>query len=441
MKTYGEYKDSGVEWLGEVPKHWAIVPCRAIVDNIARKNDDGEIKNYLSLVANVGVIPYEEKGDVGNKKPDDLSKCKIVEKGNLVINSMNYAIGSYGMSNYDGICSPVYIVLNPKTPVVEKRFSLRVFENKPLQKHLSLLGNGILEHRAAIKWDDIKSQSIPLPPITEQQGILRYLDRETARIDQLITEKQNFIKLLKEKRQALISHVVTKGLDPTVKMKDSGVEWIGEVPEGWVVKKIKSNVKTISQGWSPQCESTRVTDGKSWAVVKVGCVNNGVFNPLQNKKLPDDLEPKTEYAIKKGDLLISRANSKEWVGSAAVPQQEHPNLILCDKLYCLTLKPRLASPDFIAYFLGSDRARGQIEIDATGTSSSMLNIGQSTILDMPIAQPNLDEQLQIVDAIRTQTKIIERLMSEVQFSINLIQEHRTALISAAVTGKIDVRDQ
>lgn len=212
------------------------------------------------------------------------------------------------------------------------------------------------------------------------------------------------------------------------------------MPEHWLTKKIKFNITKIYQGWSPQCESFPVVDGKSWAVVKVGCVNKGEFNPLQNKKLPDELEPQKKYTIMKGDVLISRANAKEWVGSAAVPQTDYPNLLLCDKIYCLKINRKKASPDFIAYFLSSGKVRKEIEIAATGTSSSMLNIGQNTILDMPISQPSLSEQIEIVNMIKQETKKISELISEVKNSIDLLKERRTALISAAVTGKIDVRD-
>lgn len=173
--------------------------------------------------------------------------------------------------------------------------------------------------------------------------------------------------------------------------------------------------------------------------MKVGCVNGGIFNALQNKKLPDELEPKPEYRIKKDDLLVSRANAKEWVGSAAVAETDFPNLILCDKIYRIRLNQYKVSPHFVSYYLGSNIAREQIEIDATGTSSSMLNIGQGTILDMPIPIPHLIEQNQIVASLKAQTLKIEKLMLEVQTSIAFLLEHRTALISAAVTGKIDVR--
>ena len=245
-QKYAEYKESGVEWLGEIPSHWDGVPCRSVVEHIVEKNTNNSSDNYLSLMANIGVIRYEDKGDIGNKKPEDLSKCKIVKKGQLVINSMNYSIGSFGMSSYDGICSPVYIVLQSKINVYLERFALRVFENSSFQKYLAKFGNGILEHRSAINWDDIKDKYIPLPSLKEQKSILLFLDYETAKIDSLIEKQQKLIELLKEKRQVVISHAVTKGLNPNVPMKDSGVEWLGQVPEHWGITKLKWKALTTS---------------------------------------------------------------------------------------------------------------------------------------------------------------------------------------------------
>jgi type I restriction enzyme, S subunit len=148
FSRYECYKDSGEEWLGEVPEHWSVLPCRAFMTEQDTRNIGAVNENYLSLMANVGVIPYEEKGDIGNKKPEDLSKCKLVSKGDLVINSMNYRIGSYGLSELDGICSPVYIVLRPRPEIIERRYSFRVFENRTFQTYAQSFGNGILEHRA-----------------------------------------------------------------------------------------------------------------------------------------------------------------------------------------------------------------------------------------------------------------------------------------------------
>jgi type I restriction enzyme S subunit len=177
-------------------------------------------EDYLSLMANVGVIPYADKGDVGNKKPEDLTKCKLVFAGDLVINSMNYGIGSYGLSALTGVCSSVYIVLKPKLDRIEERYAFRILENKAFQGFAQSHGNGILEHRAAINWDILKGIGVPLPPVGEQQAILGFLDHETAKIDALVAEQERLIELLKEKRQAVISHAVTNGLDPLVKMND-----------------------------------------------------------------------------------------------------------------------------------------------------------------------------------------------------------------------------
>ncbi len=194
---YPKYKASGVEWLGEVPEHWNVFPCRNIVQEKTAKNDDAKCQDYLSLMANVGVLPYAEKGDVGNKKPEDLSKCKIVSRGDFVINSMNYGIGSYGLSEYDGVCSPVYIVLKPKNDIVESRFAFRIFECRSFQRYAQSFGNGILEHRSAINWDILKSIGVGIPSLEGLSSILVFLDRETGMIDEVVAEQRRLMELLK----------------------------------------------------------------------------------------------------------------------------------------------------------------------------------------------------------------------------------------------------
>ena len=385
---YSAYKESKNDWVAHVPEHWELMPCRGFVDERTEKNEDAACQSYLSLMANVGIIPYEEKGDIGNKKPEDLSKCKIVYQGDFVINSMNYGIGSYGVSAYEGVCSPVYIVLTPRQDVVEPRFAFRVFEDKSFQAYAQSLGNGILAHRCAIGWDDLKGIVVGIPSAAEQKSILNFLDSETAKIDALITEQKHLIELLQEKRQAVISHAVIKGLNPNAPMKDSGVEWLGEVPEHWSIKKIKHLCISLEQGWSPQCEN-EPSEGEGPGVLKVGCVNGGLFRPSENKKLPPELAPVPQYSVKMGDLLVSRANTKELVGSVAVASEDFPWLYICDKLYRITIKPESSSSNYLALYLASREARGQIELGASGASPSMQNISQSVLLDMSIPVPHL----------------------------------------------------
>ena len=286
----------------------------------------------------------------------------------------------------------------------------------------------------------VRNFATAFPPPNEQEQIASFLDGETSKIDALVGEQRRLIELLKEKRQAVISHAVTKGLNPNAPLKPSGIEWLGDVPEHWEMMRVKHLTRSIEQGWSPQCEGFPVDDESEWGVLKVGCVNSGTFNAHENKVLPADLEPIPSLAISTGDLLISRANTRELVGRAAVAIKDYPKLMLCDKLYRLRLKPETASSLFLSLYLGSSEARGPIELGATGASASMVNIGQSTILELEIAVPPIDEQFAIEFAIHGEIEKIDALTAEAERGIELLQERRTALISAAVTGKIDVRE-
>ena len=278
-----------------------------------------------------------------------------------------------------------------------------------------------------------------IPKVAEQQKIAQFLDYETAKIDALIDEQKRLIDLLKEKRQAVISHAVTKGLNPDAPMKDSAVEWLGQVPEHWKITPIKHVTKTFEQGWSPQCFNEPVSDESELGVLKVGCVRQGRFEYTENKRLPPELKFKSELAVRAGDLLISRANTRDLVGSAGVPTVNHDNLMISDKLFRLRLTDQALSR-FVCFFLTTKAARQQIELAATGASDSMLNIGQGTIKEMPFPCPPFEEQHQIVDhVVRINWQLLE-LAGEALKLVDTLKERRSALISAAVTGKIDVRD-
>jgi type I restriction enzyme S subunit len=188
---------------------------------------------------------------------------------------------------------------------------------------------------------------IAVPPLIEQDAITQFLDHETKNINALVAEQERMIGLLKEKKQAVISQAVTKGLYPNVPMKDSGVDWLGCVPEHWNLRRIKYFVRSFSQGWSPQCESFPVSSDDEWGVLKVGCVNEGRFNPEENKSLPSDLEPVPDLSIAENDVLISRANTRDLVGRAACVERSYPNLLLCDKLYRLRLDESTCHPKLL----------------------------------------------------------------------------------------------
>jgi type I restriction enzyme S subunit len=432
---YPSYKDSGVKWLGAVPAHWQVLPCRAIVHERTAKNEGAACNDYLSLMANIGIIPYAEKGDVGNKKPEDLSKCKIVTRGDFVINSMNYGIGSYGISDYDGVCSPVYIVLKPQNDFVESRFAFRIFENRAFQTYAQSFGNGILEHRCAINWDILKGIEVAVPPSFEQKVILAFLDQETAKIDKLMAEQRRLIDLLKENRQAIISHAVTKGLHPGAPMKPSGVEWLGDVPKHWDVIALKriADVHTgIAKG---KDNGSRVTISVPY--LRVANVQDGYLDldSVATIEIPE--EDLSRYALKRGDVLMNEGGDFDKLGRGHVWEGQIDPCITQNHVFAV--RPRTVSSAWLNAITGSDFAQFYF-ITRSKQSTNLASISSTNLMELPVILPPVDEQQTILSFIYSETSRFDTLTTETQRAIDLLLERRTALISAAVTGQIDVRD-
>ncbi|BAU10231.1 type I restriction-modification [Leptolyngbya sp. NIES-3755] len=291
-----------------------------------------------------------------------------------------------------------------------------------------------IQNFSAEKYSEI---CIPLPPVYQQLRIISYLDRETEKIDALIAAKKRLLELLGEKRRSMITHAVTCGLDANAPTKDSGLEWLGTVPVHWTIEHLKYHLSDIEQGWSPQSDSYPA-EIEEWGVLKVGAVNGWNFNPNENKRIPPDLIIPLEHEIKPGDILISRANTTELVGSASLVKEVRPKLLLCDKLYRPVLQSRRLIPEYLVFYLRSSSGRFEIESDATGASGSMQNISQGTIANLWIPIPPKNEQAQIVTHIENQLSLLRQLEETTQQAIALLQERRTSLISAAVTGQLEI---
>jgi len=437
LPAYPEYKESNSQRLGMIPNGWKLLPCRAVVEECTEKNADASIQNYLSLMANVGIIKYEDKGDVGNKKPEDLSKCKIVRKGDLVINSMNYGIGSYGLSPLNGVCSSVYIILRPVKSVVSVRYVLRIFEEKEFQARAQSFGNGILAHRSAIGWDDLKNIDVAIPPIEEQELLAHFLDYEIAKIDTLIHEQKRLIELLQEKRQAVISHAVTKGLDPNVPMRDSGVEWLGEVPAHWQISKLSHYANLLtgfpfpSSSFSQDDSDVRLLRGANVGVSILKWENTVYWDLNKDDSL-------SKYEMPEAQIVIGM--DRPWIGRglriARVTKKDMPCLLL-QRVAAITATEFL-DDNYLFSILQSGAFKVYVEPDLTGVSIPHLSPEQ--ILGFTVPIPPIEEQILVFSYINEQIERNGALLEQVKFSIRLLEERRSALISAAVTGKIDVRN-
>ena len=443
---YPAYKPSGVEWLGEVPEHWEALRLRFAVTlnpskQEAKELGDQEVVSFLPMevIGEDGSLRLEHEKQVA----ECLSGCTYFRNGDVCLAKITPCFENgkgailRELKGGIGFGTTELIVARPEKEKITSEFVDCLFRSQTFRRlgESEMYGAG---GQKRVPDSFVRDFVAALPSIEEQSQITNFLDRETAKIDALIAQQQRLIELLQEKRLAVISHAVTKGLNPDAPLKDSGVEWLGEVPEHWNIKRLKHLCASIEQGWSPQCENES-SDGYAPGVLKVGCVNGGVFRPSENKKLPPDLSPIPEYSVRSGDLLISRANTKELVGSAAVVSEDFPWLYICDKLYRITVSPGKATANYLALFLASNEARGQIGLGASGASQSMQNISQSVLMDLPIPLPYPEEQEIIRNAIAIQCDQIGGLTAEASESIALLHERRSALISAAVTGQIDVR--
>lgn len=443
-QKYAEYQDSGVEWLGEIPSCWKAIRLKhLILDNLVYGANEAAEDDNPNNPRYIRITDMNSDGSLDpntfRSLPYHIAQSYLLQEGDILLARSGATVGKSFLfkSEFGTSCFAGYLIrarsnkskLNPK-------FAYWFFQSESYWKYVS--GSQIqatIQNVSAEKYGDLY---LSVPEIQDQGQIANFLDHETTKIDILIAKQEKLIELLKEKRQAVISHAVTKGLNPNVPMKDSGVEWLGGVPEHWTVIKLKHLTTLFEQGWSPQCDS-RTAEPHEYGILKVGCVNGGKFRALENKALPSELEPRLQYLIQKNDLLISRANTKELVGSAAVIDEDYPNLILCDKLYRLRFT-RAVSAEMVALYLSIGVVREQIELSTTGASHSMQNIGQDTIKELFYLLPPIDEAHNILKDIAKSNTKFDSLISKAESAIQLMQERRATLISAAVTGKIDVRN-
>lgn len=364
-----------------------------------------------------------------------LSSCgaSLVPEGSIIL-STRAPIGSLGIAA-DTLCTNQGCKTLVPSAALSSRFYAYLLTSVTGELNARGKGTTFLE----LSGDALAAFTVPLPSNEEQTAIAAFLDRETGKIDALVAEQETLIALLKEKRQAVISHAVTKGLNPSAPMKNSGIEWLGEVPAHWEVKRLKNVVPVIEQGWSPEAID-RLAEGDEWGVLKSGCVNHGVFRDTEHKTLPLGVVPPNGLEVSIGNLLMSRASgSIELIGSAALVERCSYRLIMSDKIFRLDVNHAECTNTFLVRVLGSSALRTQIVQAISGAEGLANNIGKGAIREFWLALPPLPEQSAIVAYLDQQTATFDALTAEAERAITLLKEHRSALISAAVTGKIDVR--
>ena len=428
---YPEYKDSGVEWLGNVPDHWEVVRVRWLCE--IKKRIVGELGfDVLSITQRVIRIKDTESND--GQLSMDYSKYQLVEVGDFAMNHMDLLTGYVDISPVQGVTSPDYRVFSLRNPVrCHAKFFLYLFQNGYLNKVFYPFGQGSSQlGRWRLPTEQFNDFWFPVPSFEEQSAIATFLDRETAKIDALVAEQEKLIALLQEKRQAVISHAVTKGLDPNVPMKDSGVEWLGEVPGHWEVTALKRH-------WT-------ATDCKH---VTAEFIEDGIplasIREVQSRWVElEEAKRTTEYFYqllteggrdpRPGDLIFSRNAT---VGEVAQVHRDHEAFAMGQDVVLLRRIEEAASPDFLQLVIRSSVVTQQLALCMVGSTFKRINVEE--IRSLVIAFPPPADQEKIASHLLAQAENFDSLMTAARTAITLLQERRTALISAAVTGQIDVR--
>ncbi len=446
LRPYPQYGCLDDPWLDRIPSNWSFSKLGAVASVKARLGWKGlKASEYVDEGFVFLSTPNIKGPRIDFDNVDYITAQRYHESPEIMLRNGDVLIAKDGSTL--GIANvvrslPAPATVNSSIAVIRPATKLNsvycfyFFTSHYTQSMIGRMKDGMgVPH---LFQADLRKFTILLPSEDEQAAIAEFLDRETARIDALIERKEQLITLLEEKRAALINHAVTNGLDPSAPMRDSGIPWLGAIPGHWRVKRLKFVLLGIEQGWSPDCEA-RLADEGEWGVLKVGCVNGAFFDEREHKVLPSAETPIPALEVRPGDILMSRANTRELLGSAALVRSVRRRLLLCDKLYRLRPQPKEVINEFLVYALRSRMARFQYERDATGASSSMQNIGQTSVREMVLPVPPSTEQQRIVDFIDATTPKLDTIIAKTREQIAKFWEYRTALISAAVTGKIDVR--
>ena len=421
-KAYPEYKDSETEWLGKIPSCWEAKRLGQFFEERREKVSD---EDYPALsVTMQGIVPQLEtaaKTDAGDNR-------KLVRKNDFVINSRSDRKGSSGVSSCDGSVSLISIVMTPRE--IHPPFAHHLLRSYPFQEEFYRYGKGIVADLWSTNSSEMKNILIPDISLSEQEKIAAFLDHETAKIDALIEKQQRLIELLKEKRQAVISHAVTKGLNPNAPMKDSGVEWLGEVPSHWKVASLGYYAQ-ISTGATPDRSNQSYWNGSiPW--IKTGEVK---YDEIFEAEEYISVEAVAKSSVKlspPGTVLMAMYGQGVTRGRVAILGVAATYNQACA---AINTRSEIWNRYLIRFFMASYHA-----ITDDGNETSQMNLNADIVGKFKISIPPLNEQHQIVDYITPKIEKFDLMIDQAETAISLMLERRTALISAAVTGKIDVRD-
>jgi len=430
LNPYPVMKDSGVPWLGDVPEHWEVLPNRAVFTET--KERDHPEADMLSVTITNGVIRQRALLEGSSKKDSsnqDKSAYKLVRPGDIAYNKMRAWQGAVGVSELQGIVSPAYVVQRPREGA-DPRYLHYLLRTPAFAKEAERWSYGITSDMWSLRPEHFKMIYSCLPPLPEQAAIVRFLDYVDRRIWRYIRAKQKLIKLLEEQKQAIIHRAVTRGLDPNVRLKPSGVEWLGDVPEPWEVVPLKRAFSRMDYGISDSGSESGVIP-----VLTMGHIRNGMVTVPKLGGV-DHVEP--DLLLEDKDLLFNRTNSAELVAKVGLFRSVDRPVTFAS--YLVRLRGHAAhSPEFLNLALNAPAFLGAARREAI-PSLHQSNLNPTRYGRLPIPLPPSQEQRDIFEAVLERTSDLSDTAASARQEIELLREYRTRLIADVVTGKLDVRE-
>lgn len=415
-----------MEWLGDVPEHWQIVRTKDIFNH--RKEEALEDDEIVTAFRDGQVTLRKNRRTDGFTNSIKEHGYQHINSGDLVIHEMDAFAGAIGVSDSSGKSTPVYTVCYAKNENINHYFYSHFFRTMAKTGFINSLAKGIRVRSTEFRWNESRNVYLVEPPKADQEKIVSFLDTETARIDNLITKQEKLIELLEEQRKSIISHAVTKGLNPNAPMKDSGVEWLGEVPEHWEVKKIK-RISPVNRGASPRPinDLKYFDDNGEYAWVRISDVTRSNGFLFETEQRLSSLGASFSVKLEPESLFLSIAAT---VGKP-----------------CIT-KIKTCIHDGFVYFPKLNKHRdllfnifeSKLCFVGLGKLGTQLNLNSETVEDIYVAIPPESEEKAILGYIQTETTRIDNLISKQKSLIEKLKEYRSSIISHAVTGKIDIRE-
>jgi type I restriction enzyme S subunit len=425
-------KDSGIEWIGEIPEGWEVSQLKYVTRWKSEKGcPDAPV---LSLYRDFGVVPKDSRNDNHNVTSLDTSNYKVVDIGDLVINKMKAWQGSMAVSDYRGIVSPAYHVCSITSNKVNKRYLHHLLRNPAYLPEYARLSTGMRIGQWDLGFDDFKNIPFLIPPLDEQAKIADYLDNGCASLDVMLTKTRSSIEEYKKLKQAVITQAVTKGVRGEREMKDSGVDYIGQIPAKWVLGKLR-NVGDTQNGISKSSEFF----GKGFPFVSYSDVYKNYSLPFAVSGLVESTpEEQERYSVKEGDIFFTRTSETiEEVGFSCVCEKDIPNATFAG--FLIRVRPfsdKLHTP-YAKYYFRSSHLRFYLVKEMNLVTRASL--GQSLLKSMPVLLPPLEEQKEIANYLDAKCAEIDRLIAKKEQLVKELENYKKSLIFEYVTGKKELR--